>query len=197
MGKHVWVNDEEQKVWVWISILFAIFYFGEAFLFWGPTPRIHSSLLQLTYWGIFGLSIYVVGNRRKTSDRTKLVTRTHGAFQWSILGAGITMSVVGITFLVMRLTGNVTLGHMILLATMCEAAIVICGMSGNMGWLAASLVWAASAVLVYRYPPVQDIIVGVAFVVGFALVGLIRKSLCEYATTITVEQPLSPGVDNH
>lgn len=173
------VEEPGQKVWAWIAVAFAAFYFGEAFLFWGPEPRVHApAFTPLIYWGAFGACVIWLLRRRGRSQISGEPTPEipHG-LQTAILGTGITASVVGIAFLVIHVTGNVTLGHAVMLGAMFEAAIIIAGMSGNLGWLAASLVCAASAALVLIYPAVQDYTLGAAMAISFALVGLILWSV--------------------
>ena len=181
MKRFVWIEEREQKVWAWIAAVFALFYFGEAFLFWGPEPRVHApAFTPLVYWGVFAASIvWLLLRQAKKEPSRKPTSGVPRGLQSTILGAGITASVIGIAFLVMAITHNVTLGHAVLLGTLFEAAVVIGGMSGNLGWLAAGLVWATSAILVLRYPSVQDYTLGVAVFVGFALIGLIRRSVRE------------------
>jgi hypothetical protein len=180
MKQLIWIEDRAQKVWLWVGVVFAAFYFGEAFLFWGPVPRVKAPpFLPLAYWGAFGAVIIgLLSRQTKKQTPAKPGPEVPASLQSAILGMGITASVVGITFLVIAATHNVTLGHAVLLGTMFEAGIVIGGMSGNIGWLLAGLVWAACGVLVYRYPSVQDYTLGVAVFLGFATVGVVRWSVC-------------------
>jgi hypothetical protein len=182
MRKVIWVEEAGQKVWLWIGVVFAAFYFGEAFLFWGPNPRVNApSFTPLVYWGAFGAAVIGLLLRQPKQASEKPAPGVPHALQTWVLGVGITVSVVGMAFLVMWATGNVTLGHAILLGAMFEAGVVIGGMSGNLGWLAAGIVWAGAAVHVLRYPSTQDITIGIATATGFALVGLIRLSAREAA----------------
>ena len=176
--KYTWVEAREQKIWFWISLLFAAFYFGEAFLFWEPQPRfLAPPVVRLAYWGAFGAGIVWLLVRQPKPLRNETVLEVPHAWQSTILGAGITIAVVGMAFLVMCAAGSITLGHTILLAAMFEAGVILGGILGNPGWLTAGIVWATAAALVLRFPSVQDITLGVALVVGFALVGLLRWSV--------------------
>jgi hypothetical protein len=165
-------------VWLWIALAFAGFYFGEAFLFWGPKPRVQAPpITPLLYWGAFGVLIVWLLARRATNDAANDATPTvPSGLQATVLGLGITVSVIGLTLLVMRVAGSVTLGHAVLLGTLAEAALVLGGMSVNLGWLVASLLWACGVCLVLRYPPLQDVTVGVAVCLGFTAVGTLRWS---------------------
>ena len=172
-----WVKEPGQRAWAWVAIVFAAFYFGEAYLFWGPEPRLHApNFAPLVYWGTFGTCVIwlLSRSRRNPGNRSPGPPRLA---QTVTLGVGITASVVCIAFLVIRVSGNVTLGHAVMLGTLFEAAVIIGGMSGNVGWTAASLVWAASAALVLVFPSVQDYTIGAATVIAFALVGLLPWSL--------------------
>lgn len=187
-NKLVWVDEREQKVWLWIAVAFVLFYFGEALLFWGPSPRINAPpFTPLIYWGAFGATIIWLLRRqgKKTPAKPVAATVPRG-LQSTILGIGITSSVVGITSLVMKFAcGNMsdeqttTLGHAVLMATLFEAGVIIGGMSGNLGWLAAGVAWGASSFLVLRFPSFQDYTVGLATAVGFGMVGTIRWSARE------------------
>ena len=176
--KLTWVEGPEQRVWVWIATVFAVFYVGEAILFWGPNPRVEApSFTPLVYWGAFGACVIALVARQPKPTLDERALRVPSGLQTTVLGIGITASVVGMAFVVMALAGkvhNVTLGHAILLAAMFEAGAVIGGMSGNLGWLAAGIVWAVAAGLVLGFPRVQDYTLGAALAIGFALVGLVR-----------------------
>ncbi|MCY3018462.1 MAG: hypothetical protein NTW87_05455 [Planctomycetota bacterium] len=82
-------------------------------------------------------------------------------------------------YIVIGLTHNVTLGHVILLGAMFEAGVVIGGLTGSLGWIAASLVWAASGMFILYHPQGQDYTLGFALAVGFILVGLLRRCFCD------------------
>ncbi len=179
MSNRIWVEEREQKVWLWIAAAFAGFYFGEALLFWGPEPRVKAPpFTPLLYWGAFGVVIvWLVRRQSKKDARTVTAAGVPHGLQSAILGIGITASVVGLAYLVMGVTGNVTLGHAVLLGAMFEAAAIIGGMSGNTGWLAAALVWGIALALVLVFPRIQDYSLGAAMVLGFALIGMLRWSV--------------------
>lgn len=164
--------------WLWIAVLFGAFYFTEAFLFWGPQPRIVAPpFTPLVYWGAFGAGVIWLVRRQGKSASRRTPDQPPPLLQSLVLGIGITTSVVAMAFLVIRATGNITLGHAILLGTLFEAGVVIAGMSGSVGWIAASLIWAAGSVGVLCWPNVQDYTLGLAVAVGFAVVGLLRKCI--------------------
>lgn len=72
-------------------------------------------------------------------------------------------------------THDVTLGHVVLASALAEAAVIIGGMSGSLGWLAAGLVWAVSGYFIQRFPAVQDLTLGMAVALGCILIGMLRK----------------------
>lgn len=186
MSRFTWVEDRGQKVWLWIAALFGTFYFVEAFLFWGPQPRIRwLPYTPLVYWGAFGAGVIWLVQRQGRSAAGRTPGQPPSGLQSFVLGIGITISVVGMAYLVMRLTGNTTVGHAILLGALFEAGIVIAGMSGSLGWMLASLVWAGGGLAVLGWPSVQDFTLGLAVAIGFALVGLIRKCIRSSADQAT------------
>ena len=173
------VEEPEQRVWLWIGLVFAFFYFGEAFLFWGPNPRVYAPpVTPLIYWGMFGAAIVWLLSRQKKTSPPKAATRPPKAWESTVLGVGITASVVGLPFTVIAVTGNVSLGHVILLGAMFEAGIIIGGMSGSLGWMVASLVWLGSGLFILWHPHGQDYTLGFAVALGFIIIGLLRKCLC-------------------
>ncbi|MCG3181266.1 MAG: hypothetical protein BIFFINMI_03645 [Phycisphaerae bacterium] len=175
MGSIRWIEDRRQKAWLWIALFFASFYFGEAILFWGTNPRIAApSFTPLIYWGSFGVAVVWLVRRYDRLASTPSADSVPPGMQATVLGLGITLSVIGMTVLVIRLTGNITLGHTILLLALCEAGLVIAGMSGSVGWLAAGLIWGCGAPAVFWFPGVQDVTLGLAVAIGFALIGLLR-----------------------
>src|SRR5512133_1543529 len=117
-----WVDDRRQSVWRWIAILFALFYFTEAALFWGPNPRIAAPhYMPLLYWASFGLGIVWLVRRQGPPAPDSSAVQVPPGMQAAVLGLGITLCVIGATFLVVRVTGNVTLAHAVLLLAMCQA----------------------------------------------------------------------------
>lgn len=54
-----WREDKRQKTCLWVGLLFCVFYFGEAFLFWGPEPRVAAPpATPLVFWGSFGVALF-------------------------------------------------------------------------------------------------------------------------------------------
>jgi hypothetical protein len=172
-----WIEDAGQKVWFWIGLVFAGFYLGEAVLFWGPDPRIHAPQgTPLAYWGAFGAAIIGIILRYSKKSSSGPGAKVPQVLQTVVLGAGITSAVIGLPFYVMARTQDVTLGHVVLVSVLSEAAIIIGGTSGSLGWLGAGLLWAVSGYFIHRIPAAQDLILGFAIALGFIFVGLVRKS---------------------
>jgi hypothetical protein len=171
----IWREEKGQRVWLWIGVVFLVFYTGEAWLFWGPHPRVTGPLfLHLLYWAAFGaiLTGLIARSPRNADPKGWL-----GVIQSAILGVTITSAVVGIPALIMVRTQDFTLGHAVLLFTISLAAVVIGSLSFNPGWLLAGCVWASAGWVILALPPVQDYVLGAAMAIGFIIVGALRKSL--------------------
>lgn len=170
-----WRDDERQKAWLWIGLVFAAFYFGEAVLFWGPRPLVVAPpFTPFVYWGLFGATVVWLVSRAAPPGASG--ERRLGQVQAAILGFGITSAVIGIPFLIMARTHDVTLGHAVLLLVMFEAGVVLGGQLLNPGWLLAALLWAGGAGAVLLRPAWQDHVLGLVVAGGFVVVGLLRKS---------------------
>lgn len=181
MPKYALVEDVEQKVWLWIAGVFCLFYFGEAVLFWSPEPLVRIPQLRLVHWGVFAAVLaWVLRLGRRRYRRPETAAGDGGvprALQSWALSLGITAAAVGLTYLVIAWTGNHALGHAVLAGTLFQAAIIIGGMSGSLGWLACGLTWAATAVAILAFPAWQDITLGAGVTAGFLLVGAIRRNV--------------------
>jgi hypothetical protein len=90
---------------------------------------------------------------------------------------GITAGAVGLTYLTIRQTGAVALGHAVPAGTPFQAAVVITGMSCSLGWFACRLAWAATTISILLWPAWQDIALGAGVTLGFGLVGVLRKCI--------------------
>jgi hypothetical protein len=174
MGYH-WREEKRQKTWLWVGLLFFVFYFTEALLFWGPEPRVAApSFTPLVFWGLFGAAlIWVV--TRPTPDGG-VPNRLERIQSW-VLGMGITTAAVGSAFLIIRRTGDLALGHAVLLFVLGQAGLVIGAVSFNAGWLMAALCWIAGGMWVLCQPSIQDLVIGAAVAIGFMLIGFCRKCL--------------------
>lgn len=171
----MWRDNKSQQVWLWIGLVFLVFYTGEAWLFWGPVPRvIVPPFVYLLYWGAFGAILIglIARSARKADSKNWL-----DVIQSTVLGVAITAAVVGIPFLIMARTQDITLGHAVLLFTISLAAIVIGAMSFNAGWLLAGCMWASAGWMILARPRYQDYVLGVVLAIGFIIVGALRKSL--------------------
>jgi hypothetical protein len=182
--KHIWVEESDQKAWLWVAVAFAAFYFGEAILFWGPKPLVAAPpMTPLVYWGAFGATIIWLLSRTPKGGPQPTASGTPRALQNWVLGIGITAAVVGMAYFTMIATRelgvmrSVTAGHVIILGAMFEAGVIIGGLSGNPGWIAAGAVWLLGGALILIFPGVQDYTLGAVVTLGFALIGLLRRSL--------------------
>ncbi|HUU43752.1 MAG TPA: hypothetical protein VMX57_08230 [Planctomycetota bacterium] len=181
-----WVEERGQRVWLWIAVVFGVFYLGESLLFLGPEPRVPVPVWVFPiYWGAFGAAVIGLVLRGVKGHAGRATSGFPRRVRFAILGVGITTSVVGMSYLVMGVARDVTLGHVVLLGTMFEAGIIIGGISGNLGWLSAGVVWGTGGILVLCCPSIQDFTIGVVVFVGFALLGLIRRRVCEPVPTGT------------
>jgi hypothetical protein len=172
---YTWREEKRQKVWLWVGVLFFGFYFTEALLFWGPEPRVVAPpFTPLVFWGLFGAAIIAVVTRGSPADAP---SSRPERIQATVLGLAITAACVGSAFLIMRRTGDVTLGHAVLLFALAQAGVTIGATSYNVGWLAAGLAWCGGGIGVLFLPAVQDYIVGAATALGFMLIGTLRKCL--------------------
>jgi hypothetical protein len=152
-----------------------VFYIGEASLFWGPEPRVRvPPFVHLLYWGAFGAILVglIARSAGKVNSKTWL-----DVIQSTILGVGITSAVVGIPFLIIVRTQEITLGHSVMLFTISLAAVVIGALSFNVGWLLAGCLWASAGYMVLALPRIQDYVLGAVLAIGFIIVGALRKSL--------------------
>ena len=142
-----WREDRNQRIWLWIGVLFLAFYIGDACLFWGPNPQSPGPpLVHLSYWAAFGaLLIGLVGwSARQGGPKKWLVV-----VQSIVLGVAITAAVVGVPALIIARTHDVTLGHAVLLFTLSLAAGVIGSLSYNLGWLLAGCAWALTGCTIF------------------------------------------------
>src|SRR5688572_11911322 len=112
----VWKRAEDQAAWTWIAAAFAVFYFGEAVLFWrgieiaaplmANIPLANPLVYPLGYWGLFGLCVYLVQRKYQSA-----ATGSKARFRWwqgTLLTAAITIGVVGTAFVVIRGSGSQT-----------------------------------------------------------------------------------------
>jgi len=165
-------EDKRQKAWLWVGLLFFGFYFAEAVLFWGPRPRlIAPPFTPLVFWGLFGVSVIWVVTRPIAGLGRP---RWEETLQSWVLGLSITAAAVGSAFLVIRRTGDITLGHVILLFALAEAGLVIGALLLNPGWFAAGLIWISAGVWVFCQPRLQDYVLGAAVAIGFVVIGVFR-----------------------
>lgn len=185
-----WKVSEGQRVWTKIGLVFLGFYVGEAVLFWrggwelgaqiAGLPLGVPLLYPLGFWGAFGATTYfLVGRTRPGTGHSPSAKRF---FKWQgiLLTIGITAGVVGIAFVVMKRSGDTTLGHVALFFAMFLAAAVIGAMEVNVGWLAAAGLWFLTALAIYAYSETwdivprisdEDILIGGSTALGFVLIG--------------------------
>ena len=172
-----WCENRRDKRWLWIGVLFLAFYFGEALLFWGPDPRVSAPpYTPLAYWGLFGAVVIWVLTRKGPHGEKP------GPFegvQSVLIGIAIPAAAVGSAFLVIGRTGDVTLGHAVVLIALGQAAVIVGALERSPGWLAAGVCWAASAGGVLGWPALQDMILGAAVAAGFILIGSVRQRLAQ------------------
>jgi hypothetical protein len=174
MGYH-WREDRRQKAWLWVGLLFFVFYFTEALLFWGPEPRVIApSFTPLVYWGLFGVALIWIVTRPNPDDAA---TKRLEQIQAWVLGIAITAACVGSAFLIIHRTGDVTAGHAVLLFVLAEAGLIIGALTVNAGWFGAGLCWIVGGVCVLMWPPVQDYVIGAVVALGFVFVGCFRKCI--------------------
>jgi len=167
-----WREDRRQKTWLWVGLLFFVFYFTEAVLFWGPQPRVLAPpYIPLIFWGLFGMAVIGVTTRPFPSAGKPERLETIQAW---LLGTTITAAAIGSAFLIIRRTGDITLGHVVLLFILAQAGLIIGALSVNLGWLAAGLCWLAGGVWVLCQPSLQDYALGATVAFGFVLIGLLR-----------------------
>lgn len=170
-----WREDKRQKTWLWVGVLFLVFYFAEAFLFWGPKPRIMPPpYTPLAFWGLFGVGLIWIISRPIPSAEPP--TRLVKIQSW-MLGTIITGTAICLAFLVICRTGDLTLGHVVLLGVLAQAGLIIAALTFNIGWLAGGLVWLGGSIGILCHPHRQDYIVGAAVALGFILIGSFRKCL--------------------
>jgi len=186
-----WTTAEGQRAWLGIGGAFLVFYLGEAVLFWrggpgagnfiGELPFGVPLVYPLGFWALFGAVVWALVRRSK---RRKNADRKAQRWQTALLAAGITLGVVGTTYLVMRQSQDLTLGHTVLFSSMFLAAVVIGAMELNLGWLAAAAFWLATAVFIFGMPAGLDLVpgihdediwVGIGAAGGFVLVGLFPR----------------------
>ena len=181
--KQIWKREEipGQRVWKRVSIIFVIFYFLEAVLFWhgiclaSPILKIPYAVpcvYPLGFWGLFAFLIYWQIKSLPTQSSSSLMDR--------VLAAGIPLGVIGNTFLVMEASGDTTLGHIIMFSSLFLAAVSIGGATYNIGWLSGAGLWLVSALGILLWPHdlrmirpfrEEDIIVGLGLAMGFAAIG--------------------------
>lgn len=172
---YLWRENKGQETWRRVGLLFFAFYVTEALLFWGPEPRVAGpAFTPLVFWGLFGIALIGVVTR---PDPEAGKSRWLESVQSAVLGTSITSAAVGSAFLIIRRTGDLALGHAVLLFILALAALILGATSLNIGWLAAGLCWSAGGAWVLCQPSVQDYVLGVAVALGFVLVGTLRKSL--------------------
>src|SRR5580700_3024113 len=118
-----WREDKQQRTWLWVGLLFFAFYFTEALLFWGPEPRVAApAFTPLIFWGLFGAAlIWVVTRPTLGGGKPSWLERIRSG----ALGVSITVAAVGSAFLIIRRTGDLTLGHAVLLFILAQAGLVI------------------------------------------------------------------------
>ncbi|MGA2067500.1 MAG: hypothetical protein ABSG86_21195 [Thermoguttaceae bacterium] len=169
-----WRDEKSQQVWLWIGLVFLVFYTAEAGLFWGPEPRvIVPPFVYLLYWGTFGaILIVLIARSAGKADPKKWLNMIRS----TILGVGITSAVVGIPFLIIARTHDITLGHAVMLFTIALAAVVIGAWSFNAGWLLAGCLWVSGGCMILALPRIQDYMLGAVLAIGFMVVGVLRRS---------------------
>jgi hypothetical protein len=170
-----WREDNGQKSWLWVGLLFFAFYFTEALLFWGPNPRVIAPpYTQLIFWGLFAVALTWVITRPKPDGGA--LNRLEKV-QYAVLSISITCAAVGSTFLILLRTRDLTLCHAMLLFSLGQAGLVIGALTFNLGWLLAALCWIGGGATVLYQPSLQDYFVGAAIAVGFVLIGACRTCL--------------------
>jgi hypothetical protein len=174
-----WRDDPSQKVWLWVGLLFLVFYFAEAVLFWGPEPRVVAPpFTPLVYWGLFGAALIWLVTRPVANAPTDRIEQV----QSCLVGVVVTGAVVGTAFLVIARTQDVTAGHAVLMFSLAEAGLLIGLLSLKPGWIVAGLIWIAAGAWLLCQPKIQDYVLGAAVAVGFILVGIVRNSLVRDAS---------------
>ena len=185
-----WKNSEGQQAWVKIGFSFLAFYLGEAVLFWQGGPHLGAPLFNLPlaaplvyplgFWALFGVSIFVILRKEPASAKQSVAAKRFLRWQGTLLTLSITVGVVGIAYIVMKESGNTTLGHVSLFLALFLSAAVIGSMELNVGWLLAAIVWFLTAVVINTYPESiniiprindEDILIGIATALGFFLIG--------------------------
>ena len=180
-----WRDEKSQQIWLWIGLVFLVFYTAEAWLFWGPEPQvIVPPFVYLLYWGAFGaiLIVLIARSAGKADPKNWL-----NVIQSTILGVGITSAVVGIPFLIIARTHDITLGHAVMLFTIALAAVVIGALSFNAGWMLAGCVWVSGGCMILALPRIQDYMLGAVLAIGFIVVGVLRRSLVAVGDPIEKE----------
>jgi hypothetical protein len=193
VDKFKWKDNDGQSVWTKVSFAFALFYFGEAILFWQglalATPLMRISyfvplIYPLAYWASFGGTVYWITQQRVV-ERDGPAARFL-KWQSALLTIVITTGVIGVAFVVMRGSGNTTLGHVALFFAMFLAAGVIGASEINIGWLCAAILWLVTAIAIYVYPRTlniipmfndEDIWLGLAIAAGFFVIGRFPQSV--------------------
>ena len=189
-GDFQWKRSEGQGVWIKIGLAFLVFYVCEAILFWNGLakaeplmrriPLADPVIWPLGYWALFGAVVYFLQRKSRSCQTRNAAVARFRRWQGAILSAAITIGVIGVAFVVIRESGNVTLGHVALFIALFLAAGVIGAMELNVGWLAAAGLWLLTALALDFYPaglrlcrPLsdQDVLIGVAMVTGFFLIG--------------------------
>ncbi|HTL52059.1 MAG TPA: hypothetical protein VL860_05715 [Planctomycetota bacterium] len=183
-----WKRTQDQAIWVWIGVAFLVFYFGEAILFWeglalaAPILRLPLAVpfvYPLGYWSLFGLVIYRI-QRKASQVSHSAAEKRFLRWQATLLTVGITVGVVGVTYIVMKESGSTKLGHVALFFALFLAAAVIGAMGLNVGWLSAAGLWLLTAIGLDLYPATlnlfphfrdDDIWIGLAAALGFFLIG--------------------------
>jgi hypothetical protein len=143
-------------------------------------PGANPLLYPLGFWCLFGVIVYRLQRRnRRRQPRDAAVARFR-RWQALLITAAITVGAIGVAFLVMRRSGNVTLGHVALFFELFLAAAVIGATELNIGWLAAAATWLLTAIAIYCYPAGlrltrpfsdEDVLIGLAVTAGFFLIG--------------------------
>jgi hypothetical protein len=188
-----WKRDEGQTLWIKVGLAFLVFYAGEAILFWeGPPPfgtlREPASHIPLAYpllyplgfWGLFGYIVYAIQRKNPVSQTRSASKKRFLQWRGRLLALAFTVGVIGLTFVVMSVSGNTSLGHAVLFFALFLAAAVVGAMELNVGWLAAAGLWLLTALLFYTYPATrvlipgfkdEDILIGLVMPLGFFLIG--------------------------
>ncbi len=119
-------------MWKRIAIIFIIFYFLEAVLFWKglclartilDIPHACPYIYPLGFWGLFAFIIYRLIKGRPTVGVSSMMDR--------VLAAGIPLGVVGNAFLVMMYSNNITLGHITMFGSLFIAAVSMGAVEGH------------------------------------------------------------------